>query len=130
MSLFQLGGAQHLQLMAGNLGEPGAPILHLNLIYNPAVTPPTLDGAGLITQAVRSPDGRGTVTGIHGAVYGLTFGKATRVFTLRGTYEPSPIEPLEVPFEATFVTDNDWKGEGGFSFGGRPIARVGIQPAE
>ncbi len=130
MSSYQLSGAQHLQLMAGNLGQPGAPILHLGLIYNPAANPATLDGTGLITQAVTPPGGRGTVTGIHGVVYELGSDKATRVFTLRGTYEPSPIEPLEVPFEAMFVTDNDWKGEGGFSFGGRPNAPVAIQPAE
>lgn len=132
MSQPELTKVQHLQLIAGNVGMPGAPVLNLSLVYNPDSNPGSLSGLAVITQAVASPNSRIEIRNVSGTVHGLGLGKATRVFSLTGEYwqsfPPPAIGSVQEKFTATFVTDNNWQGEGGFSYGGNQVTGVPIKP--
>ena len=116
---------QTLHLVAG-AGVPGAPALNLDLIYNTDVAPPTLDGKGLITQAVTPPGGRIEVHGIHGEVTEMRTSPGMRMINLRGVCSEPPTTVL-FPFSAVFVVDRDWNGEGSFTYGGKKVVSVPIR---
>jgi hypothetical protein len=114
---------QALQFTAGT-GLPGAPGLHMTLLYNPEKR--TLDGTGEIIQAVTPPGGRIDVQGIHGEVTDLQSG--FRLITLRGSCTQPPTMVI-FNFSAAFVTDSKWKGEGVFNYGPKTVGPVPIQGA-
>ena len=114
---------QTLQFTVGT-GLPGAPSLQMTLLYQPEKR--TLDGAGVITQAVTPPGGRIDVQGIHGEVTDLQSGM--RLITLRGSCTEPPLMVV-LNFSAAFVTDSMWKGEGVFNYGPKTVGPVPIQGA-
>lgn len=128
-SEFSLG--EPVSLIAGNLDQPGAPILHLALLYDTELG--TLNGKAQITQAVAPPNGRIVIRHVTGQVHGLGLGQATRAVALSGEYAqslpPPAIGTFIEKFEATFVTDNKWRGHGTFSYGGHVVANVPVKPA-
>jgi hypothetical protein len=122
-----LSQTQTLNLVAST-GLLGAPTLHLTLIYNPDTVPATLDGTGVITQAVAPPGGRIDVHGIHGEVTELQFfqSSGSNLISLRGVCSEPPAMVL-FPFSAVFVTDSKWNGEGSFTYGSKTVSRVPIR---
>jgi hypothetical protein len=121
---------QLIQLIAGNLGLPGAAILQLDLLFNPQEG--NLNGQAIISQTVGPPKVRIVVRHLAGEAHGLGLGGATRVVALRGEYEQSFPPPASgsylAQFSATFVTDNNWKGHGSFQFGSDKVMNVPVGP--
>jgi hypothetical protein len=119
-----------INLLAGHLAQPGAPILHLALMYDGETG--ALNGEALISQAVMPPSGRVVVRHVSGDVHGLGLGGATRVLTVQGEYmqslPPPAIGSFLEKFSATFVTDNHWKGHGSFEFGSHKVTNVPVGP--
>jgi len=120
---------QTLHLMA-TTGQPGAPTLTLSLIYNPDTEPATLDGKGMITQAVTPPGGRIEVQGIHGEVTEMRHFQSSgnQMISIRGLCS-EPNAQVLYPFSAVFVTDSNWKGEGSFTYGSKTVSGVPIRQA-
>ncbi len=122
-----------VKLLAGNVGVPGAPILHLGL----AVDAPTgyITGRAEITQAVAPPDGIIRINDLHGRIHSLGFGPNVRVVALRGSYifafPPPAIGEGVALFSATFVIAQDnWNGRGSFTFGSTEIDDVPFRVCE
>ena len=113
-----------LKFELGNLGMPGAPILHVSA----AVDGPTgvLTGQAEITQAIAPPEGDIRINDLQGRIFDFPSG---RVITLRGTYRfpfpPPAIGEGTAKFEASvFLDAKEWQGEGWFSYGGHEIENV------
>jgi len=49
---------------------------------------------------------------VHGKVYTTGTGEGKHIVSLKGM-----INATDIPFEASFVVDHEWNGEGGFSYG-------------
>ncbi|MFZ4877526.1 DUF1842 domain-containing protein [Janthinobacterium sp. Mn2066] len=130
MASNELNEIEHLYLVAGNLGSPGAPILNLALLFNSADG--ALSGEALVAQAIAPPNGRVVIRPISGEVHGLGLQHYTRAFTLSGEYTvsvpPPAIGTYLAKFTATFVTDNDWVGQGSFTYGNQTVKDVPIRP--
>jgi hypothetical protein len=126
----ELNAVLPVNLIAGHLAQPVAPILNLALMYDPESG--GLNGSAVISQAVTPPSGRVVIRHVSGDVHGLGLGGATRVFTLMGEYvqsvPPPAIGSYLAKFTATFVTDNHWKGHGSFDWGTHKVENVPIAP--
>jgi len=131
MTTSELTSSKKIDLVAGNLGTPGAPILNLSLIYNVDHEDGQLSGLAVISQAIAPPNGRIVINNVSGPVHGLGFGKETRVFSLTGEYwqslQPPAIGQVQEKFTATFTTDNNWQGHGTFAYGGHVVRNVPIK---
>lgn len=129
MTTSDLSSVTLLQLISGNLDVPGAPVLNLALMYDSQSG--AVAGEALITQAIAPPDGRILVRNVTGQVHGLGIGGVTRVMSLKGEYvyilPPPAIGSVTEKFEATYVTDNQWKGHGSFQYGGKSVRNVPIK---
>jgi hypothetical protein len=119
-----------ITLTAGNCGMPGAPILRMALMIDPADG--TVQGKGEITQTLAPPYGELSVSNITGQVRSMGFGPATQALALKGTIfttlKPPAIGTMEIPFSAFFVTDNDWVGNGYFNYPPHDVTDVPIAP--
>lgn len=104
---------------AGNVGMPGAPILHFSLVVVAASG--KVSGHATITQAIAPPYGIKEINNVTGRVRYTGFGQYTKIVSLKGTYDeplpPPAIGSVAVPFEAHFAIDDSWNGRGGFSCG-------------
>jgi len=132
MAKQELEHSQKIDLISGNLGTPGAPVLHLSLIYNIDQDDAQLSGIAVISQAVAPPNGRIVIKNVSGPVHGLGLGgKETRVFSLTGEYTqsfpPPAIGEIVEKFTATYSTDNNWQGHGTFAYGGHVVRNVPIK---
>lgn len=120
---------EQLYLIAGNIDLPGAPVLNLALLYNPAAG--ALTGEAQVSQSVAPPYNLVTVRPVSGDVHGLGIGGATRVFSLSGEYvvsvPPPAIGSYLAKFTATFTTDNNWTGHGSFDYGTHKVTNVPIK---
>lgn len=132
MSNNDFASLQHIQLIAGHIGTPGAPVLQLALTYN--TENGVLNGEALITQAVAPPYGRLEVLHATGQVHVLGFGPAKQTFTVEGEifipFPPPQIGHSTEKFSASFITDLDWKGSGSFSYGNNKVVNVPVEPKE
>jgi hypothetical protein len=104
---------------AGNVGTPGAPILHFDLLVDPSAG--SISGHAHINQAVAPPDGEIHIHNVTGTVHELVFGgKVTRVVALQGTYDrvlpPPLILTIVERFAAHFSVDQKWEGRGSFDY--------------
>jgi hypothetical protein len=75
---------------AGNVGTPGAPILHFDLLVHPSTG--SLSGQASITQAVAPPGGDILINNVTGQLRQMIFGGTlTLVVAFQGTYgQPGP----------------------------------------
>jgi hypothetical protein len=113
---------------AGNVGTPGAPILHFELLVNSSTG--SVSGQAQITQAVNPPLDI-DITNVTGTVRKLIFGgKITLSVVLEGTYElrgPPPTQYIILEhFTAQFAVDEQWNGRGGFAYGGHDVNDVPV----
>jgi hypothetical protein len=104
---------------AGNVGTPGAPILHFDLLVNSSAG--SISGQACINQAVVPPDGEIRIHNVTGTVRELVFGgQVTLVVALQGTYDRTLPPPLILTiierFAAHFSVDQKWEGRGSFEY--------------
>src|ERR1044072_708470 len=110
MSNNQLAGAYLVNGTLGNVGTPGAPIMHFSLVVVPAAN--SVSGTVQITQALAPPNGNITIRNVTGTIRATGFGKVTHVVALQGMYyqpfTPPAIGSVEEQFSAHMAIDNDW----------------------
>ncbi len=104
---------------AGNVGTPGAPILHFDLLVDSSAG--RISGHARIDQAVAPPSGEIHIPNVTGTVRELVFGgKVTLAVALQATYYRSLPPPLILTivehFAANFSVDERWEGRGSFDY--------------
>lgn len=122
MSATPMAGAYLANGTIGNVGLPGAPIVHFALVVVPGQH--SVSGSVQITQAVENGNYRGRV---EGTIYATGYGNYTQVVAVRGLISPIGPMPLEIPFEAYLAIDNSWNGVGGFNYGSVHLADVPVK---
>lgn len=95
----------------GNVGTPGAPIVHFSLMVTPSTH--KVSGQVFVTQSVEGGDYSGNV---EGTIYSTGLGKVTQIVSLKGGLSVPPPAIGVFPFEATMAIDQAWSGTGGFSY--------------
>jgi hypothetical protein len=117
--------------VAGNVGLPGAPLLHFMLGVNAVTGQAT--GHAKQTQAVAAPYNDIPITIKAGHVQSTGLGKYTKVVWLAGegfvSFPPPAIGSYLVPFTAHFAVDDHWNGVGGWSLGAHHIENVPVKSA-
>lgn len=110
-------GLYKVDLVAGNEGLPGAPILRMSLLVN--ATNGQVTGQGVITQAIESGDV--PIRKITGQVRSTGFGEYTKIVSLEGegfvSFPPPAIGSYLAPFTSHFAIDDSWDGKGGWQLG-------------
>lgn len=104
-------GAYLAKGIIGNVGMPGAPIVHFSLVVVPSQH--KVSGSVHVTQAIAGGSYSGEVTG---KIYATGLGNVTQVVGLQGTIHPDGPEPIEIPFDAHMAIDGAWNGTGGFNY--------------
>lgn len=95
----------------GNVGMPGAPIVHFSLVVVPSTN--TVTGTVHVTQAVEGGSYSGHVSG---RIHATGLGKVTQIVGLTGQLsQDGPMIGI-FPFSANMAIDGSWNGEGGFSY--------------
>jgi hypothetical protein len=118
-----------MKLEVGNVGMPGAPILHLNLgVYAPTGQ---INGGAEIDQALPPPYGKTIVPQVTGAIHHTGFKIDHRLITLRGEYVvtvPLPgIGAYLAQFFAGLVLNPDGTGRGTFIYGNHVVSDVPVK---
>jgi hypothetical protein len=104
---------------AGNVGTPGSPILHFDLLVNSSAG--SISGHAHINQSVAPPGGEIQIHNVTGTVHELVFGgQITLLVALQGTYDrvlpPPLILTIVERFAAHFSVDQKWEGRGSFDY--------------
>jgi hypothetical protein len=104
---------------AGDIGLPGAPILHFDLLVNSSTG--MVSGQAQITRAAAPPNGVIRIDNVTGRVRRLVVGgQVTLVVALQGTSyrlgSPSAELTVQEQFTAQFMT-NPQDGRGSFDYG-------------
>ena len=124
-----LSGAYLVNGTVGNVGTPGAPIMHFSLVVVQSLN--TVSGSVEITQAVAPPNGLTTIKQVTGVIRATGFGKVTHVVVLDGAYNvdfPPPATGFVTQkFSAHLAIDNEWNGSGGFIYGHSDIENVPVK---
>lgn len=110
-------GAYLAQGIVGNLGMPGAPIMHYSLVVVPSAH--NVSGTVEITQAIAPPGVHLTIN-VTGMIRKTGLGQVTQIVALEATENPQ--------FSAHLAIDNSWQGRGGFSYNGTTIEDVPVTP--
>ena len=116
-----MAGAYLAKGTIGNVGLPGAPIVHFSLVVVPSQH--KVSGTVHITQAVQGGNYNGQVSG---TIYATGLGKTTQVVCLRGSVYPSEPAPIEIPFDCHMSIDNTWNGIGGFNYANVHVENVPV----
>jgi uncharacterized protein DUF1842 len=118
----------------GNVGIPGAPVMHFSLLCNPVTH--TAAGTVEITQAIAPPNGLIVIQNVSGSFRELATGLLTYVVQLTGEYfytlPPPAFGTIRYPFSAHMVIENlkpKFTGRGGFTYNGHNIENVPVQIA-
>jgi hypothetical protein len=123
-----LSGAYLVTGTVGNVGMPGAPIMHFSLVVVPGAN--TVSGTVEITQALASPNGVIVVKNVTGQIRPTGFGSVTQVVALEGEYiqsfPPPAIGSYLAKFTAHMAIDNSWKGTGGFTYENHDVNNVPV----
>ena len=112
----------------GNVGMPGAPIMHYSLLVDAPTG--TVNGVVHITQAIAGPGSNITVT-VKGYIRGLGYGTITKLVFLEGEYVQSMPPPAIGSYlgklTAHLAVDNNWDGRGGFEYGNLHVENVPVK---
>lgn len=124
----KLIGAYLVNGTMGNVGMPGAPIMHFSLVVVPSTN--SISGTVEITQAI-STGGNIIVRNVTGTIRATGYGSVTHVVSLEGEYvqsvPPPAIGSYLAEFSAHMAIDNNWNGKGGFSFANHDIENVDVK---
>ncbi len=120
---------KNAKLVVGNVGLPGAPIVHLTLALSDSGS---VGGVATITQAIAPPNGIHTFP-VTGKAYHTGLGKDTLLIALEGQFTISAPPPAIGTFLAQFhaslgVDPSTFVGEGGFSYASTHIEKVPVKP--
>ena len=122
-------GAYLVTGTVGNVGMPGAPIMHFSLVVVPGAH--TVSGTVEITQALASPNGVIVVKNVTGQIRPTGFGTVTQVVSLEGEYvqsfPPPAIGSYLAKFTANMAIDNNWNGTGGFTYENHDVNNVPVK---
>lgn len=122
-------GAYLVKLQIGDLGTPGAPILHFAGVVNAPTG--AINGTAEITQAVAPPNGDLHIPHVTGQIRHLGFGEDKIIATLAGQYlvsfPPPAIGSYLAKFEAVLHVDKSWNGKASFTYGGHTIDDVPVK---
>jgi hypothetical protein len=123
----KLIGAYLVNGTMGNVGMPGAPIMHFSLVVVPSAN--SVSGTVEITQAVAG--GTIVVKNVKGSIRATGYGSVTQVVSLEGQYvqsvPPPAIGSYLADFSAHMAIDNNWNGKGGFSYGNHDVENVDVK---
>lgn len=121
----KLTGAYLAQGTIGNVGMPGAPIVHFSFVVFPSQG--KVSGAVQIMQAVQNGNYSGQVTG---TLYATGYGNVTQIVAVKGTIHSEGDTPIEIPFEAHLALDSSWNGTGGFAYANTHVEGVPVTIAK
>ena len=116
-----LEGAYLAQGTIGNVGMPGAPVVHFSFVVVPSQHKVT--GSVQVTQATQNGNYSGQVTG---TLYATGYGNVTQVVAVTGTVHSDGDMPIEIPFEAHLAIDGSWNGTGGFAYANTHVENVPV----
>lgn len=123
-------GAYLAQGTVGNIGMPGAPIMHYSLVVVPSTN--NVSGQVEITQALPPPSGRIVIPNVTGVIRKTGFGSVTQIVALQGSYvvsaPPPAIGSYLAQFSAHLAINDAWLGKGGFSYADHTIDNVPVTP--
>lgn len=109
----------------GNVGMPGAPIVHFSLVVVPNSN--TVSGVVEITQAI---DNKTIQVEVTGTLRQTGYGKITKIVNLKGQYlvsaTPPAIGSYLQDFTAYLDIDDSWNGNGGFTYGNSKVNDVPV----
>ncbi len=112
----------------GNVGMPGAPIVHFSLVVSPEQH--TVSGIVEITQAIDKPSIK---LNVAGNIRYTGYGDVTKIVNLSGEYvvsvQPPSIGSYLEKFTAYLDINNEWNGTGGFTYGNQKINDVPVTSA-
>ena len=121
-------GAYLSQGTVGNVGLPGAPIMHFSLVVVPGAN--SVSGTVEITQAIDAAPI--VIKNVTGTIRATGYGQVTKVVALEGTYfhsfTPPAIGTVREEFSAHMAIDDAWNGRGGFSYGNHNVEDVPVTP--
>ena len=125
----KLIGAYLVNGTMGNVGMPGAPIMHFSLVVVPSTN--SVSGTVEITQAILGGDI--VVRNVTGTIRATGYGNVTQVVALEGQYvqsvPPPAIGSYLAEFSAHMAIDNNWNGKGGFTYGNHNVENVDVRKA-
>lgn len=112
----------------GNVGMPGAPIVHFSLVVSPEQH--TVSGIVEIAQAIDKPSIK---LNVAGNIRYTGYGDVTKIVNLSGEYvvsvQPPAIGSYLEKFTAYLDVNNEWNGIGGFTYGNQKINDVPVTSA-
>jgi hypothetical protein len=109
----------------GNVGMPGAPIVHFSLVVVPGQH--KVSGMVQITQAVLNGNYSGQVTG---TIYSTGLGEITQIVALTGAvHQDGSNDYILLPFDAHMAINGAWVGKGGFNYGNVHVEDVPVTPS-
>lgn len=124
-------GAYLARGTVGNVGLPGAPIMHYSLVVVPSAN--SVSGTVEITQAVATPAGHIVIPNVHGVIHATGLGPITQIVSLQGEYvqtvPPPAIGAWLAKFAANLAIDASWHGRGGFTYGTNSVQNVPVTPS-
>jgi len=116
-------GAYNVIGTLGNVGMPGAPIMHFNLVVVPSKN--TVSGSVKIIQAIAPPNGQLFIQNLKGQIHATGYGGVTQIVALEGSYTVGASYAL-IPFKAYMSINGNWEGSGSFTYGTQTIENVPV----
>jgi hypothetical protein len=127
----KLIGAYLVNGTMGNVGMPGAPIMHFSLVVVPSSN--SVSGTVEITQAIGS-SGNILIKNVTGSIRATGYGKVTKIVSLEGQYvqsvPPPAIGSYLANFSAHMAIDDEWNGRGGFSYANHDVEDVEVKKSQ
>ncbi len=124
-----LAGAYLVNGTVGNVGMPGAPIMHFSLVVVPGTN--SVNGTVEITQATAPPYNQIVVHNVSGAIHAIGFGSVIQIVVLNGQSTQSVSTPAFATYLAQFsahmAIDSNWNGQGGFIYGTQRVENVPVK---
>ncbi|PHS10338.1 MAG: hypothetical protein COA88_02535 [Kordia sp.] len=107
----------------GNVGMPGAPIMHFNLAVVPSEN--TVSGSVKIIQAIAPPYGQISIQNVKGQIRATGYGDVEQIVALEGNYTIGASDVL-YSFKASMNLKMNWEGTGTFTYGDQTVENVHV----